>query len=98
MADETRVQVLKEPDRRPQTQSFMWVFRSGEDGLPTILLFGYSPTRNGDNAAEFLDGFQGYLETDGYQGYNKVPGIKRCSCWAHYPGNIVIPGDYVNAA
>jgi len=83
MADETRVQVLKEPDRRPQTQSFMWVFRSGEDGLPTILLFGYSPTRNGDNAAEFLDGFQGYLETDGYQGYNKVPGIKRCSCWAH---------------
>ena len=83
MADETRVQVLNEPGRRPQTQSFMWVFRSGEDGLPPIILYGYSPTRNGDNAAEFLEGFQGYLETDGYQGYNKVPGIKRCSCWAH---------------
>lgn len=83
MADETRVQVLKEPEREPQTQSFMWLFRSGEDGLPTLLLFGYSPTRNGDNAVEFLDGFNGYLETDGYQGYNKVPGVKRCSCWAH---------------
>lgn len=83
MADETRVQVLKEPDRRAQAQSFMWVFRSGEDGLPTILLYGYTPTRNGDNAAEFLSGFQGYLMTDGYQGYNKVPGIRRCSCWAH---------------
>lgn len=83
MADETRVQVLDEPDRRPQTQSFMWVFRSGEDGLPEIILYDYSPTRNGDHAAQFLEGFQGYLETDGYQGYNKVPGIKRCSCWAH---------------
>lgn len=83
MADETRVQVLKEPERTPESQSFMWLYRSGEDGLPVIILYGYSPTRNGDNAAEFLKGFQGYLETDGYQGYNKVPGIKRCSCWSH---------------
>ena len=83
MADETRVQVLKEPERNPQNQSFMWLYRSGEDNLPVIILYGYSPTRNGDNAAEFLDGFHGYLETDGYQGYNKVPGIKRCSCWSH---------------
>ena len=83
MADETRVQVLHEPERRAESQSFMWLFRSGEDGLPIILLYGYSPTRSGDHASEFLAGFQGYLETDGYQGYNKVPGIKRCSCWAH---------------
>ena len=83
MADETRIQVLHEPGREPQTQSFMWVFRNGEDGLPKIILYSYSPTRNGDHAAEFFKGFQGYLETDGYQGYNKVPGIKRCSCWAH---------------
>ena len=83
MADETRVQVLKEEGRRAQTQSFMWLFRTGEDGQPTILLYGYTPTRSGSNAADFLNGFRGYLETDGYQGYNKVSGIKRCSCWAH---------------
>ena len=83
MADETRIQVLNEPDRRAETQSFMWLFRSGEDGLPTIILYGYTSTRNGDNASDFLKGFHGYLETDGYQGYNKVSGIKRCSCWAH---------------
>ena len=29
MADETPVQVLKEPGRRPETKSYMWVFRSG---------------------------------------------------------------------
>ena len=83
MADETRVQVLKEEERRAQTQSFMWLFRSGEDGLPAIILYGYSPTRSGSHAKEFLEGYHGYLETDGYQGYNSLPDIKRCSCWAH---------------
>ena len=37
MADETRVQVLNEPERNPETDSWMWLFRSGEDGLPPIL-------------------------------------------------------------
>ena len=83
MADETRVQVLKEEGRRAQSQSFMWLFRSGEDSLPAIVLYGYSPTRSGSHAKEFLEGYRGYLETDGYQGYNGLPDIKRCSCWAH---------------
>ena len=81
MADETRVQVLNEEGRRAQTQSFMWLFRSGEDGLPVIILYGYSPTRSGNHAREFLEGYSGYLETDGYQGYNILPDIRRCSCW-----------------
>ena len=83
MADETRVQVLKEEGRRAQTQSFMWLFRSGEDGLAEIILYGYSPTRSGSHAKEFLEGYSGYLETDGYQSYNSLSGIRRCSCWAH---------------
>lgn len=53
MADETRVQVLKEEGRRAQTQSFMWLFRSGEDGLPTIILYGYSPTRGGEHLKDY---------------------------------------------
>lgn len=84
MDDETRIQVLNEPERNPETDSFMWVFRSGEDGLPPIILYHYTETRAKYNAVAFLDGFSdGYLETDGYQGYNNLPGIKRCSCWAH---------------
>ena len=63
MADETRVQVLNEEGRRAQTQSFMWLFRSGKDGLPSIILYGYSPTRSGSHAREFLEGYSGYLET-----------------------------------
>ena len=64
-------------------KSFMWLFRSGEDGLAEIILYGYSPTRSGSHAKEFPEGYSGYLETDGYQGYNSLPGIRRCSCWAH---------------
>jgi len=83
MADETRIQVLKEKDREPETDSFMWLYRSGEDGLPPIILYGYTETRGGFNAKAFLDGFEGYLETDGYQGYSTLPNIKRCCCFAH---------------
>ena len=83
MADETRLQVLKEPGRNPETDSFMWLFRSGEDGLPPIILYRYTETRAKFNAEEFLKGFKGYLMTDGYQGYNNLPDIIREACWAH---------------
>ena len=83
MADETRVQVLKEPGRNAETDSYMWLFRTGEDGLPPVILYKYTETRAKFNAEEFLKGFKGYLETDGYQGYNNLPDVKRCCCWAH---------------
>ena len=83
MADETRVQVLKEPGRNAETDSFMWLFRTGEDGGPPIILYKYTETRAKFNAVEFLEGLTGYLETDGYQGYNNLPNVKRCCCWAH---------------
>lgn len=48
MADETPLQVLHEPERRAQTKSYMWLFRSGEDEEPPIILYKYSETRAGD--------------------------------------------------
>lgn len=83
MADETPVQVLHEPERRAQTRSYMWLFRSGEDDGVPIILYKYSETRAGDTAVDFLDGFQGYLMCDGYSGYNKVRTARRLACWAH---------------
>ena len=61
----------------------MWLFRSGEDGDHPIVIYKYSETRAGDTAADFLNGFQGYLMCDGYSGYNKVSAAKRLACWAH---------------
>ena len=83
MADETPLQVLHESGRRAQTKSYIWLFRSGEDGGFPIILYKYSETRAGNNAVEFLEGFKGYLMCDGYSGYNKVPDAKRTACWAH---------------
>ena len=85
MADETPIQVLKEPDRAPQKKSYSWVIRTGEDGDVPIIIFNYTPTRAGYNAANFLKGAEPgyYLMVDGYQGYNKVPEAKRCCCYTH---------------
>ena len=83
MADETPVQVLHEQGRRAETQSYMWVFLSGEGDEKAIRLYKYSPTRAGDTAVEFLDGFEGYIMCDGYSGYNKLKKAKRTACWAH---------------
>ncbi len=45
--------------------------------------YEYKPTRSGQNAAEFLNGYKGYLVCDGYDGYNKLTDVRRCGCWAH---------------
>ena len=69
--------------RKAEIDSFMWLFRSGEDGLPPIVLYKYTETRAKFHAAAFLNGFQEYLETDCYQGYNNLPGIRQCCYFAH---------------
>lgn len=83
--DETPIQVLKEADRRPQSKSYVWLFRSGDDGLNPIIIYQYHPTRNGDAAAKFFqESAPGtYINVDGYAGYNKLKNFKRCCCYAH---------------
>ena len=81
--DETPVQVLKEEGKKPQTKSYMWLYRTGNDSKAPVILYDYQPSRSGDNAASYLKDFQGYVHSDGYSGYNKLDGITRCGCWAH---------------
>ena len=82
-ADETVVQVLNEPGRKAKTDSRMWVYCNGKLNDKSVILFEYTPTRNGDNAARFLGSYNGYLVCDGYDGYNKLKSVTRCGCWAH---------------
>lgn len=81
-ADETSLQVLKEPGRAAQTKSYMWLYRTGRDGLP-IVLFEYQPTREGVHPKTFLESFSGYLHVDGYAAYESLPNITLVGCWAH---------------
>ncbi|MBC9786734.1 IS66 family transposase, partial [Heliobacterium chlorum] len=81
-ADETTLQVLQEPGREAQTTSYLWLYRTGQEG-PAIILFEYQPTRAGTHPRQFLAGFKGYLHVDGYAGYNGIPDVTLVGCWAH---------------
>jgi len=84
-ADETPVQVLKEPGKADSTKSYMWIFRGGDPDHPS-LVFKYHPSRSGRVPQEYLSGFTGYLQCDGYNGYDALgrqPGVTLVGCWAH---------------
>lgn len=85
MMDETPIQVLHEPGKSPESKSYVWLMRSGNDGLPPIIYYRYAPSRSGDVAVELTDGIQPgtYLMCDGFSGYNKLKDVRRCTCYAH---------------
>jgi len=71
-ADETRVQVLKEPGRKAQSQSWMWVYAGGpleKQAQRPCVLFEYSPSRSHEVPYMFLKDYQGWLMTDDYEAY-----------------------------
>lgn len=81
--DETPVQVLNEPGKSAQSQSYMWLLRSTQ--TPAVL-FHYAPSRRAEVATELLGEFSGALMVDGYEGYHCVcvqNTIQRLGCWAH---------------
>jgi len=90
--DETEVQVLKEPGRKAQAKSYMWVQMteaSGADGTgPPIRLFAYSPSRSTQAAMTLYEGMRGggVLMSDGYEPYAAIAEKHRLvhlGCWAH---------------
>jgi transposase len=83
-ADETTLQVLREPGKTAQSKSYMWLYRTSSDAEHPIILYEYQPDRKAKRPAEFLRGFKGYLHTDGYWVYHGLPGdITIVGCWAH---------------
>jgi transposase len=82
--DETPFQVLKEPGKRAQSPSYLWVLRAEREH--PLLLYEYDPSRSGEVPKRLLRGFEGFLQTDGYEGYTALgrePGIVHVGCWAH---------------
>lgn len=84
--DETKVQVLNEAGKKPQSRSYMWVRGRSYSGAPPIVLFEYDPTRSGEVAKRLFAEYKGYLQADAYVGYDGVcaeEGVIRVGCWAH---------------
>lgn len=83
-ADETVLQVLKEPGKTAQSKSYMWLYRTSGEAKHQIVRYEYQPDRKHTHPEEFLKEFKGYLHTDGYDGYHKLPeNITVVGCWAH---------------
>lgn len=84
-ADETSIQVMNESGRANTTKSFMWVVRGAPPGR-RITIFQYHPTRSSDFLQHYLEGYQGYFQSDGYKAYDfldKWPGVTLLACMAH---------------
>ena len=83
-ADETTLQVLHEPGKKPQSDSYMWLYRTGGNTDNPIVLYEYQPSRGAKHPKEFLNSYKGYLHTDGYAGYHDLgEEITVVGCWAH---------------
>ena len=86
-ADETTLQVLKEEDRSPQSKSYMWLYRTGEQQGSPVVLYDYQTGRGHECPLAFLEGFGGYLQCDGHSAYktlsSKQPQIELVGFLAH---------------
>ena len=83
-SDDTTLQVLHEPGKKPQSKSYMWLYRTSGDTDKPIVLYEYKPGRGAEHPKEFLSGFKGYLHTDGYAGYHDLgEDVTLVGCWAH---------------
>lgn len=83
-ADETVVQVLREPGRCAKIKSYEWLYRTGAHARQSIAIYEYRETRNQEHPKAFLKDYRGLLHTDGYQAYHNLPpGITVIGCWAH---------------
>ena len=82
-ADETVLQVIHEPGKKANTNSYEWLYRTGGCAEHPIVLYEYQPTRSSSHPERFLNGWEGYLHTDGYSGYHNLPNITVVGCFAH---------------
>jgi transposase len=84
--DETRLQVIDEPEQCGSTQNWMWVYLTDRySEAPQMVLFDYEKTRAGYHPKTFLgEQFEGYLTCDGYQAYHGLKdSITVSGCFTH---------------
>ena len=82
-ADETVLQVNKEPGRDATAESRIWAYASSKRATRQIHCFCYEQSRKGACAERVLGGFTGVVISDGYSGYNVLSKAVRAGCWAH---------------
>jgi transposase len=79
-ADESPLNVL---DEKKNKQNYMWLYASSKAAKHRIYLYDYQASRASKHPKRFLEGFEGYLQSDGYSGYNAVDSVTQVGCFAH---------------
>jgi len=80
-ADETPVAVQMHDGRGKNHQAYLWQY-----GRPSgAVVFDFRLGRGRDGPKQFLDQFEGILQTDAYAAYEQVGGPKlvHACCWSH---------------
>lgn len=70
-ADETTIQVLKEPNKNVESKKYMWFFAGGPPEQ-FVYYYHYHPSRSHDVALDFLEDFKGFLHCDGFSAYDTL--------------------------
>jgi transposase len=80
-ADETPVEVQMHDGRGQNHQAYLWQY--GTPGGDVVFDFRLGRGREGPK--QFLQSFEGLLQTDGYAAYDHIggPKIVHAGCWAH---------------
>ncbi|EMO21290.1 IS66 family element, transposase [Leptospira santarosai str. HAI134] len=84
--DETTLQVLNEEGKLNTSKSYMWVIRGFIREKP-VVLYHYEPSRSAKFLEEWIQGFEGIIQTDGFQSYDSLLEAKskilHAGCWNH---------------
>jgi len=83
--DGTPVAVL-DPELTRTRKGRIWSYVG--DATNPFTVYDYTPTREGEGPAAFLEDFAGYLQADAYTGYDAVyadeaRNVTEVACWAH---------------
>ncbi|EKR99412.1 IS66 family element, transposase [Leptospira mayottensis 200901122] len=84
--DETILQVLNEEGKLNTSKSYMWVIR-GFIREKSVVLYHYEPSRSAKFLEEWIQGFEGIIQTDGFESYDSLLKAKsrilHAGCWNH---------------
>ena len=81
--DDTSVPVL-DPSLGQTRRGRLWVYLGHEPH--DHIVFDYTPSRERDGPASFLEGYSGYLQADAYSAYDGIYAggeVIEVACWAH---------------
>lgn len=83
-ADETPVAML-DPGKKKAHKAYVWAYTSTAFSVLNSVVYDFAPSRAGEHARRFLQGWQGKLVCDDFSGYKAgfAQGITEIGCMAH---------------